>query len=147
MTIEAAMTAELIAAIDATETGSDAYLVTSFGKPFVTAGLGKMRDWCNDAHLPECSSHGLRKAAAVALAENGATAPELCAIFGWTNLRTAQIYIDKANNRRMAANAFRRRERVAEKESVSLLRCKNANETNERKSDAKSNRKKENGGR
>ncbi|MGO4353883.1 tyrosine recombinase XerC [Rhizobium sp. RAF36] len=142
VTIEAPMTDELIAAIAATEIGADAYLVTSFGKPFVTAGLGnKMRDWCNDAHLPDCSSHGLRKAAAVALAENGASAPELCAIFGWTNLRTAQIYIDKANKRKMARNAFRRRERASEKQSVSLLKGKKRNETNEAKSDAKSNGK------
>ena len=142
VTIEAPMTADLIAAIEATEIGHDAYLLTSFGKPFVTAGLGnKMRDWCNEAKLPECSSHGLRKAAAVALAENGATAPELCAIFGWSNLRAAQIYIEKANKRKMTANAFRRRERAAEKQSVSLLRGKKANETNEVKSDAKSDGK------
>lgn len=139
VTIEAPMTAELIAAIEATEIGRDAYLVTSFGKPFVTAGLGnKMRDWCNEAKLPECSSHGLRKAAAVDLAEKGTTAPELCAVFGWTNLRTAQIYIDKANKRTMTANAFRRRQRAEEEESVSLFRDKKANETNEEKSDAKS---------
>lgn len=94
--IQVPMTAELIAAIDATEIGEDAYLVTSFGKPFVTAGLGnKMRDWCNEAKLPQCSSHGLRKAAAVALAENGASAPALCAVFGWANLKTAQIYIER----------------------------------------------------
>lgn len=148
VTIEAQMTPELIAAIEATEVGRDAYLVTSFGKPFVTAGLGnKMRDWCNEAKLPECSSHGLRKAAAVALAESGATAPELCAIFGWTNLRTAQIYIDRANKRTMTANAFKRRQQAKEEESVSLLRGKKANETNEGKSDGKSNREKGNGGR
>lgn len=148
VTIEAPMTAELIAAIEATETGVDAYLVTSFGKPFVTAGLGnKMRDWCNEAKLPECSSHGLRKAAAVDLAEKGTTAPELCAVFGWTNLRTAQIYIDKANKRTMTANAFKRRQRAEDEENVSLLRGKKANETKDGKNDGKSNRQKGNGGR
>jgi len=137
ITIEAPMTKELIAAIAATEVGRDAYLINAFGKPFVTAGLGnKMRDWCDEAKLPECSSHGLRKAAAVALAENGASAPALCAIFGWTNLKTAQIYIEKANKRTLAATAYKDLEEAEQEESVSLSRPQNSNETNEGKSDA-----------
>ncbi|EJJ28075.1 phage integrase family protein [Rhizobium sp. CF142] len=137
VTIEAPMTKDLQAAIAAMEVGRDAYLLTSFGKPFVIEGLGnKMRDWCDEAGLPQCSSHGLRKAAAVALPESGASASELMAIFGWTNLKTAQIYVEKANRRRMTANAFERRERSSEAESVSLSRPQNPIETNEEKSDA-----------
>ena len=136
VTIEAPMTKDLQAAIAAMDVGRDAYLLTSFGKPFVIEGLGnKMRDWCDEAGLPQCSSHGLRKAAAVALAESGASASELMAIFGWTNLKTAQIYVEKANKRRMTANAFERRERSIESESVSLSQPQNSNETNEEKSD------------
>ncbi|MEX2694873.1 tyrosine-type recombinase/integrase [Rhizobium mongolense] len=120
----------------ATEIGRDAYLITSFGKPFVTEGPGnKMREWCNDAGLPHCSSHGLRKAAAVALAESGATASELMAIFGWTNLKTAQIYVEKSNKRRTTANAFDRREQSSSEQNVSLLPPKNVSETNEGKGD------------
>jgi hypothetical protein len=55
------------------------------------ASVTKMNDWFDAAGLPHCSSHGLRKAAAVIPAENGATAPELCAIFGWSELETAEI--------------------------------------------------------
>jgi hypothetical protein len=78
-------------------------------KPFTINGLGnKMREWCDAAGLHHCSSQGLPKAAAVILAENSATAPELCAIFGWSKLETAEIYIREAQKRRMAGNAFAR---------------------------------------
>jgi hypothetical protein len=46
-------------------------LVKDLGLAFTINGLGnKVRDWCDAAGLPQCSSHGLRKAAAVILAEN-----------------------------------------------------------------------------
>jgi site-specific recombinase XerD len=95
-----------------------------------------MRGWCDEAGLSQCSSHGLRKAAAVVLAESGASASELMAIFGGANLKTAQIYVEKANKRRMTANAFERRERSIESGSVPLSQTQNSNETNEEKSDA-----------
>jgi site-specific recombinase XerD len=65
-----------------------------------------MRDWCDAAGLHHCSPHGLRKASAVAIAESGVTAPELCAVFGWGKLETAEIYIREANAARMSTNAF-----------------------------------------
>ena len=50
--------------------GVKTFLVTSFGKAFAEAGFGNwMRERCNAAGLPECSSHGLRKAIARRLAE------------------------------------------------------------------------------
>src|SRR4029077_7966066 len=53
-------------------TGADTYLVTSFGKPFTVNGIGnKMREWCDQAGLPECSSHGLRKLCLTRLADEG----------------------------------------------------------------------------
>lgn len=33
----------------------------------------KMREWCDEAGLPQCSAHGLRKAGAAIAAERGAT--------------------------------------------------------------------------
>jgi len=68
--------------IDAAETGDLTFLVTSFGLPFTPAGFGNwFRDRCNEAGLPQCSAHGLRKAAARRLAEGGATNQ---AIKAWT---------------------------------------------------------------
>ena len=57
---------ELRAIIDATRSGHLTFLVTEFGKPFTSAGFGNwFRDRCDEAGLPQCSFHGLRKAASV----------------------------------------------------------------------------------
>lgn len=141
-TIECPITAELRAAIDATETGDLTYLINDLGKAFTIDGLGnKMRDWCDAAGLPQCSSHGLRKAAAVIMAENGATAPELCAIFGWSKLETAEIYIREAQKRRMVSNAFARLDEYRTRKSVSANGPKSSRETKLEKTKGKSNGK------
>ncbi len=58
----------------AKDKGETTFLVTEFGKPFTVAGLGnKMRQWCDEANLYDCTLHGLRKAGASIVAENGAT--------------------------------------------------------------------------
>jgi integrase len=119
-TIDVPIGADLSAALARTPTGDMTYLVTEAGLPFTINGLGnKMRDWCDAAGLPQCSAHGLRKAAAVALAESGVTAPELCAIFGWSKLETAEIYIREANKQRMTTNAFQRLDEYRNRKSVS----------------------------
>ena len=80
------MTDELREALGAITHDQSTFLVTEYGKPFSDNGFGnKMRQWCNDAGLPECSSHGLRKASATILAEAGATEHQLMAIFGWSD--------------------------------------------------------------
>jgi hypothetical protein len=65
-----------------------------------------MRDWCDQAGLPQCSAHGLRKAAATVAAENGATSQQLMAIFGWLTLKEAELYTRTAERRRMAGDAM-----------------------------------------
>jgi integrase len=83
-----------------------AFLTTEYGKPFSAAGFGnQFKDWCYQANLPHCSAHGLRKAAAVRHALNGATAPELMAWFGWKTIGEAQRYIEEANRVRLAESA------------------------------------------
>ncbi|KQU81297.1 integrase [Ensifer sp. Root31] len=136
--IEVRMTSDLTSALRATETGDLTYLVSEYGAAFTINGLGnRMREWCDAAGLPHCSAHGLRKAAAVMLAESGATAPELCAIFGWSKLETAETYIRKAQKRKMADNAFTRLDEYRNRKSVSLSKSKKQNETKTGKSDAK----------
>jgi integrase len=79
------------------------FLVTKQGKPFTAAGFGGwFRNQCNEAELRQCSAHGLRKAAAVRHALNGATAPELMAWFGWKSITQAQRYIEAANRLRVS---------------------------------------------
>jgi len=56
-------------------TGALSFLETQFGKPFTANGFGNwFRRRCNEAGLPHCSAHGLRKAGATIAADNGATA-------------------------------------------------------------------------
>jgi integrase len=138
-TIECPIRPDLAAALAATPTGDLTYLINDLGSAFTINGLGnKMRDWCDAAGLPQCSSHGLRKAAAVILAENGATAPELCALFGWSKLETAEIYIREAQKRPMVANVFTRLDEYQNRKSVSLLMTKPVTETKTKKSRDKS---------
>lgn len=83
-----------------------AFLTTTKGEPFTPAGFGNwFRDRCDEAGLPQCSAHGLRKAAAVRHALNGATAPELMAWFGWKTIGEAQRYIEEANRIALAESA------------------------------------------
>jgi integrase len=98
----------LQAAIDAAPASKAlAYLVTEFGKPFTSNGLGnKMRQWCDQAGLAGCSAHGLRKAGATIAADNGATPHQLMAIFGWETLKQAEHYTKHANRRRLAEDGM-----------------------------------------
>ncbi len=67
------------------------FLVTSFGKSFTAAGFGNWsRRCCDDAHLPHCSSHGLRKAAARRLAEAGTSANHIAAVTGHLSLKEVE---------------------------------------------------------
>lgn len=91
------------AAIDALPvTGADSYLVTSFGKQFTAAGFGnKMRQWCDEAGLPDCSSHGLRKLFMIRLVHLGYSAPAIGALSGHKDLREIQTYIDQYDREKM----------------------------------------------
>jgi integrase len=83
------------------------FMCTESGKPFTTNGLGnKMRDWCDQAGLTHCSTHGLRKAGATIAAENGATDDELMAIYGWTTKKQTTLYTKQANRKKLAAGAI-----------------------------------------
>jgi len=56
------------------------------------------------AALPDCSAHGLRKAAATSFAEAGATAYQLMAWFGWKSLKKAERYTRAADQKKLAAS-------------------------------------------
>jgi integrase len=96
--------APLAEAIKATRTaGLRTFLVTNKGQPFSDAGFGnKMREWCDQAGLPECSSHGLKKIAATICAEAGATDRQMMALFDWSSEKMAGVYTSKANKVRLA---------------------------------------------
>ena len=76
--------------------GDLTFLVTEYGKPFTAAGFGNwFRDRCNEADLPQCTAHGLRKMGATRAAENGATEHQLMAIFDWKTPGQARTSIQR----------------------------------------------------
>jgi integrase len=83
------------------------FITTKFGKPFTANWFS---DWfcgiCKEAGLPQCSAHGLRKAAARRLAEAGCTAHEIAAITGHASLREVTRYTKAVDQRRLAAAAI-----------------------------------------
>lgn len=93
----------LRAAIDAAPVGSLTYLETALGKPFSAAGFGNwFRERCDEAGLPQCSAHGLRKATATRLADAGATTHQIMAITGHRSIAQVESYTRKANKKRLA---------------------------------------------
>jgi integrase len=89
------------------------FLVTEFGKPFAAAGFGNwFRRVCNEAGLPHCSMHGLRKAACRRLAEAGCSANEIAAISGHASLREIARYTSAASQRLLADRALARQVRA-----------------------------------
>jgi integrase len=93
--------------VAASPAGSEAFLQTEYGKPFTAGGFGGwFRNRCDEAGLPQCTAHGLRKAGATLAAENGATVHQLMAIFDWSNPAQAEPYTAAADRRRMAGDAM-----------------------------------------
>jgi hypothetical protein len=66
-----------------------------------------MREWCDQAGLPECTAHGLKKVAATICAEAGATDRMMMALFDWKTEKMANIYTAKANRAKLDADAGR----------------------------------------
>jgi integrase len=89
-----------------TPLGDLTFLVTDFGKPFTANGFGNwFRKRCNEAALPHCTAHGLRKAGATIAAENGATDRQLMALYDWTSAKQGNVYTAAADRKRLAGEA------------------------------------------
>ncbi len=83
------------------------FLATQKGKIRSAGGLGNlMQRWTEDAKLPQCSAHGLRKACARRSAEAGATAHEIGAVTGHKKLALVQRYTEAAGREGMADSAI-----------------------------------------
>lgn len=108
VTLSIPVIAELQELIGATPSDHLTFLTTEFGKPFTSNGFGnRFRKWCDEAGLPHCSAHGLRKAGAAIAAENGATETQLMAVFGWKTMKEAERYTRAARQKVLAASAMR----------------------------------------
>jgi hypothetical protein len=76
-----------------------------------------------DAGRPHCSLHGLRKAGATRAAENGATVPQMMAIFGWAGYSQAEVYVRKAERKKMATAGIQALvQRASDNEAVEGVR-------------------------
>ena len=98
------------------------FLLQGHCKPFASSASfdNKFADWCiaaglqpvlcDDGKIRNYRPHGLRKAALTELAYAGCTGPELMNVSGHSNLAQVQVYIDKANQRRLADTAMDKRQ-------------------------------------
>jgi integrase len=94
--------------IAASTVGDLTYLASEYRKPYTAKRLGeKVREWCDEAGLPHCSSHGLRKACAARLAEIGASEKLIQSITGHTTSQEVQRYTKGANQKAMAGEVER----------------------------------------
>lgn len=103
-----ALLAETKAAIEAMPIAPIRFLITTaFGKPFSDKGISnKMRQWCDEAGLPQCSLHGLRKATSRQLAESGATDAQGRAVTGHKKDATFAYYAKMADREKLADQAL-----------------------------------------
>jgi integrase len=107
VTIEIPVLPDLQRVINASPTGDLTFLVSERGHPFAVSAFGNwFRVKCDEASLPQCSAHGLRKAGASIAAENGATEHQLMAIFGWATIKEAERYTKTAKRKKMAGDAM-----------------------------------------
>lgn len=99
---------ELKTIIDASPCGELSFLMTAFGRPFTANGFGnRFRKWCNEAGLPHCSVHGLRKATSARLAELGCSEQEIMAVTGHRTSKEVTRYTRAASQEVRAESALR----------------------------------------
>jgi integrase len=97
----------LVAALASAPRGNLTFLMTEHGAPFTPMGFSNWwRARCNEAGLPHCSFHGLRKAAATRLANAGCTVDQVKAITGHKSLAEVARYTRAVDQHRLARQAI-----------------------------------------
>jgi integrase len=82
------------------------FLVNKFGAPFTSTGFGNwFRERCDEAGLPQCSAHGLRKLVATRLADIGCSEEEIKAITGHKSSSEVARYTKARDQKRLAESA------------------------------------------
>jgi len=96
---------ELPTILETTATGDLTFLITKSGKPYGANDFSEQfRKWCDDAGLPHCNFHGLRKAGCCRLTALGCSAPEIAAWSG-QSLREVEHYTKAARQKKLATAA------------------------------------------
>lgn len=111
VTLQLPLLPELKEIMDASEVGTESFLITEHGNAFKSAK--SFANWfkkqCDRAGLPQhCTAHGIRKAGATIAADEGATPHELKAMFGWLTLKQAELYTRATEQKRLAARGMQR---------------------------------------
>ena len=99
---------DLAKIIASTPTGLLTFLVNEHGKPFTVDHINKtFHKWCAKAGLPpHCTPHGVRKATATYLAQQGCTDHEIMAITGHETLEQVKNYTRKVERSKLADSAM-----------------------------------------
>jgi len=83
------------------------YLLTEYGQPFTGNGFGNwFRARCDEAKLPQCSAHGLRKAASRRAAERGLSNQSIKSLTGHVTDSEVARYTRKASQASLADDAI-----------------------------------------
>lgn len=99
---------QLLEATRAAPVIGKAYILGKRGRPYSSAESlrNQVRKWCDEAGLPEKSSHGIRKAVAELMAESGATQHQIMSVMAHTEARTSEIYTAGVQRRVLAEGAI-----------------------------------------
>jgi integrase len=98
---------ELVEVLAAVPKTNMAFLVDAAGAPFTAAWMSQwFSAQCDAAGLPQCTAHGLRKAAARRLAEAGCTEKQIAAVLGHASLKEVARYTKHANQALLAEQAL-----------------------------------------
>lgn len=87
---------------------TSAFIVNANGNPFKSADSlrNRVNKWTSEAGLKNRSQHGLRKALAILLAENGASDHQIMSIMAHNKATTTAIYTEKSRRKVMAEMAL-----------------------------------------
>jgi integrase len=95
------------------------FLTTANGAPFSSNAFSLwFRARCNEAGLPQCSAHGLRKLAATRLAEAGCSASEIAAVTGHKTLREVARYTKAADQAKLARQSLAKQLKAEEQNAT-----------------------------
>lgn len=94
-------------AVDACPSGKPTFIVSSKGTPYTKESLGNwFREQCDDAGLPQCAAHGLRKAASRRMADLGLSNQTIKSITGHSTDSEVARYTKNADQARLADRAM-----------------------------------------
>ncbi|MFZ2995273.1 tyrosine-type recombinase/integrase, partial [Sphingobium sp.] len=96
----------LAISILATPSHAMIFILNGFGRPFSEKGFGnRFRVWCDKAGLPNCTAHGLRKAAARRFAEAGCSNQQIKSWTGHTTDSEVARYTAAADQKTLSDEA------------------------------------------